>query len=177
MLDGSWRRPAAAVALAAAILGCTLPWTAGAKDAAATMIVETVSALQTVMVASQTPQPVLVPPTATMTPAAVALPTFAPLVTAVPQKPVVQTTSLCWTGPGPAYPVVSGIKAGTAVKVLGVGSKTGWLVIENPTYRDRCWIEAKNLALDPFFSTAGMQISNPPPTPGPEITPGPSPTP
>jgi uncharacterized protein YgiM (DUF1202 family) len=75
------------------------------------------------------------------------------------------------------YDVVSSVKAGTAVTVLGVGSITGWFVIENPIYRDRCWIEAKNLALDPYFNTAGMQVFNPPPTPGPKITPGPSPTP
>jgi uncharacterized protein YgiM (DUF1202 family) len=141
------------------------------------MIVETVSALQTIMVASQTAQPVPVAPTATVTAAAAALPTIGPLVTSVPLKPVVQVTSLCWTGPGPVYPVVSSVKAGTAVTVLGVGSKTGWFVIENPTYGDRCWIEAKSLSLDPFFNTAGMQVFNPPPTPGPRITPGPSPTP
>jgi uncharacterized protein YgiM (DUF1202 family) len=141
------------------------------------MVVETVSALQTIMAASKTAQPAPIPPTVTLTPGAAALPTLAPLVTPVPQRPVVQGTSLCWTGPGPVYPVVSSVKAGTAVTVLGVGSKAGWLVIENPTYRDRCWIEAKNLALDPFFNTSGMQVFNPPPTPAPKITPGPSPTP
>jgi uncharacterized protein YgiM (DUF1202 family) len=165
------------MALAAAILGCTLPWTDGGRNVAATMVVETVSALQTGIAASQTAQPVPVPPVATATAAAAALPTSAPFVTPVPLKPVVQTTSLCWNGPGPVYAVVSSVKAGTAVTVLGVGSITGWFVIENPTYRDRCWIEAKNLALDPFFNTAGMQVFNPPPTPGPKITPGPSPTP
>jgi uncharacterized protein YgiM (DUF1202 family) len=141
------------------------------------MVVETVSALQTEMAASQTAQPVPIPPTATATAGAAALPTIAPFVTPVPQKPVVQVTSLCWTGPGPVYPVVSAVKAGTAVTVLGVGSTTGWFVIENPIYRDRCWIEAKNLALDPFFNTSGMQVFNPPPTPGPTETPVPSPTP
>jgi uncharacterized protein YgiM (DUF1202 family) len=141
------------------------------------MVVETVSALQTVMAASQTAQPIPVAPTESVTPGAAPIPTIAPLVTPVPEKPVVQVTSLCWTGPGPAYPVVSSVKAGVAVTVLGVGSKAGWFVIENPTYRDRCWIEAKNLSLDPFFSTSGMQVFNPPPTPGPTITPKPSPTP
>jgi hypothetical protein len=165
------------MALAITLLGCTLPWTAGGRNVAATMVVETVSALQTDMAASQTAQPVPVPPTATATAGAAALPTIAPFVTPVPLQPVVRVTSLCWTGPGTIYPVVSSVKAGTAVTVLGVGSKTGWFVIENPIYRDRCWIEAKNLELDPFFNTSGMQVFNPPPTPGPEITPGPSPTP
>jgi hypothetical protein len=62
------------------------------------------------------------------------------------------------------------------VKVLGVGSTVGWFVINNPTYGNRCWIEAKNLTLDPLFSTAGMQVYNPPPTPGPKVTPIPTPT-
>jgi uncharacterized protein YgiM (DUF1202 family) len=139
------------------------------------MVVETVSALQTIMAASQTAQAVPVPPSAAA--AAVPSASVTPFATPVPAKPVVLVTSLCWTGPGAVYPVVSGIKAGTEVEVLGVGSKEGWLVIENPTYHDRCWIEAKSLKLDPFFSTAGLQVFNPPPTPGPKITPGPSPTP
>src|SRR3990172_9273343 len=117
MRDDSRRRSAAAAALAAALLACTLPWTAGGRNVAATMVVETVSALQTEMAASQTAQPVPIPPTATATAGAAALPTIAPFVTPVPQKPVVQVTSLCWTGPGPVYPVVSAVKAGTAVTV------------------------------------------------------------
>lgn len=177
MRYGSWRRPAAAAALAGAMLACTLPWTAGGRNAAATMVVETVSALQTVLGASPTALPASAVPAATATPPAVPISTSPPLVTPTPLKPVVQVTSLCWTGPGPAYPVVSSVKAGVAVTVLGVGSKAGWFVIENPTYRDRCWIEAKSLSLDPFFNTAGMQVFNPPPTPGPSVTPGPSPTP
>jgi len=177
MRDRRWRRTTAAAALAAGLLACTLPWTAGGRNTAATMVVETVSALQTLMGGSNTPVPSTMAPAATVAPPLPLISTPVPLVTQTPPTPVVQVTSLCWTGPGTAYPVVSGIKAGTTVTVLGVGSQAGWLVIENPTYRDRCWIEAKNLALDPFFNTPGLQVFNPPPTPGPSITPGPSPTP
>lgn len=177
MRDGTWRRPTAAAALSAALLACTLPWTAGGRNPAATMVVETVSALQTLMGRSDTPVPATMPPAASITAPVPVINTPAPLVTQTPPTPVVQVSSLCWTGPGPAYPVVSGIKAGTTVTVLGVGSQAGWLVIENPIYHDRCWIESKNLALDPFFNTSGLQVFNPPPTPGPSITPGPSPTP
>ena len=159
-----------------AIFGCTLPWMAGGTDAAPTMVAATVSALQTQMVISLTETAQAAP---VLPSAVIEVPTIAitPLATEVPKNPVVQTTTLCWTGPGDAYPVVSGIKAGTEVIVLGVGSKTGWLVIENPTYHDRCWIEAANLTLDPNWSTAGLQVFNPPPTPGPKITPVPTPTP
>ena len=174
MNPGSWKRIVPALVCLSTLVGCTLPWTAGGSKTAATMVVETVSALQTALAASQTAEAApIAPPTVTQTPSA----TATPFATLIPEKPIVQTGTLCWTGPGAAYPVVSGIKAGEVVNVLGVGSKIGWLVIENPVYHDRCWIETKNLKLDPFFTTAGLEVFNPPPTPGPKITPGPSPTP
>ncbi|HSR21600.1 MAG TPA: hypothetical protein VLL49_11855 [Anaerolineales bacterium] len=173
MGPGSRNRSLLAVASLVLILACTLPWTAGGTDAAATMVVETVAALQTSLSASQTAvPPATVPPTLPL-PIATAPPPATPTFS----NPVVKTTALCWTGPGSAYPVVSGIKQGIAVEVLGVGSKVGWLVVNNPTYRDPCWIEVDNLQLDPYFTTAGLRVFNPPPTPGPKITPGPSPTP
>jgi hypothetical protein len=174
MNPGSWKRVLVCLACIGVILGCTLPWTAGGANTSATMVVETMAALQTDLAASQT---------AAVTPGAPptlqSLPTFTPAPAATPTftNPVVKTATLCWTGPGNAYPVVSGVKEGTAVELLGVGSKEGWFVIKNPTYNDRCWIQAKDLQLDPFFTTAGLQVYNPPPTPGPKITPGPSPTP
>jgi len=160
--------------LACSVLGCTLPWTAGGTNAAATMVVETVSALQTALAGTQTAQAMPIPLSPTIERPSATATLFA---TMVPEKPVVQTTALCWSGPGSAYPVISGIKAGTVVNVLGAGSKVGWLVIENPTYHDRCWIEVRNLTLDPNFTTAGLEVFNPPPTPGPKVTPVPTPTP
>lgn len=156
------------------LAGCHLPWTAGGRNTAATMVVETVAALQTSLAASQTAvEAQAMIPTQTPAPSATntvaASPTFA--------NPVVKTTALCWTGPGNAYPVVSAVKSGAAVEVLGVGSTVGWFVIKNPTYGDRCWIEADNLQLDPYFNTIGMKVFNPPPTPGPKETPAPTPTP
>jgi hypothetical protein len=164
------------MALATALSGCTLPGMEGSSNAAATMVVETVSALQAAMSGTQTSQAdqvQVLAPTPTVQPSATA--TFPP--TRVPEEPVVNKTALCWTGPGSAYPVVSGIKAGTVVKMLGVSSKEGWFVIENPIYRDRCWIQAINVKLDPNFTTVGMKIYNPPPTPGPKKTPVPTATP
>jgi len=161
---------------AAVLAGCTLPGMSGGRNAAATMVVGTVSSLQTAMAGTEAAQAVRTEtPIPTLTTQPTATLTFAP--TRVPEDPVVVTTALCWTGPGSVYPVVSGIKAGTAVKVLGVGSKVGWFVVENPIYRDRCWIEATNLRLDPNFTTLGLKIYNPPPTPGPKWTPVPTATP
>jgi hypothetical protein len=168
-----WKITCCSLAIVCSAVGCTLPWTAGGTNFAATMVVETVSVLQTALAGTQTAQAIPIPPSPMFVlPSA----TATLFITAVPVNPIVETTALCWTGPGSAYPVVSGIKAGTAITVLGVGSKVGWLVIQNPTYHDRCWIEIKNLKLDPYFSTAGLEVFNPPPTPGPKVTPVPTPT-
>jgi uncharacterized protein YraI len=138
------------------------------------MMAQTVSPMQTSLAETQAATAAILPPSATASPMPLPTATLEPLPTAA--NPVVSTTALCWTGPGPAYPVVSGVKAGTEVEVLGVGSNVGWFVIKNPTYGNRCWIEAKMLTLDAYFSTAGMQVYNPPPTPAPKVTPVPTPT-
>ena len=160
---------------AASIMGaCNFPGASNGREVAATTVVQTISALQTSLADSQTAAAGAPAPSATALPAALPSSTPAPLPTA--SNPVVSSTALCWQGPGNAYEVVSSVKAGVEVQVLGVGSNVGWFVIKNPTYGDRCWIEAKNLKLDPNFSTAGLQVYNPPPTPGPTETPVPTPT-
>ena len=152
---------------------CNLPSGPRPADAGATMIAATVSVLQTDAAASATaavtPLPV---PSETSTPTLYVSAT----ATSEPRAPVVTTLSLCYTGPGPVYPVVSSVKEGTEVKILGVGSSVGWFVIENPTYHDRCWLEANNLQIDPNLNVAGLKVYNPPPTPGPKETPVPTAT-
>ena len=168
-----WKLMTTGVALLAVASGCTLPSSSAPADAGATMIAATVSVLQTDAAASATaavtPSPV---PSEAPTPT----PYRSPTATPEPQAPVVTNLSLCYTGPGPVYPVVSSVKAGTEVKILGVGSTIGWFVIENPTYHDRCWLEAANLQIDPNLDVAGLQVYNPPPTPGPKETPIPTAT-
>ena len=168
----AWKSFSIAAACLIAALGCTLPLLPVARHTSVTMIAQTVSALQTSLAISQTAQAIPMPPSATPAPS----PTFVPFETPVPARPVVVATTLCWTGPGQAYPVVSSVKEGTEVIVIGVGSTAGWLVIENPIYRDRCWIQADYLELDPYFSTAELQVFNPPPTHGPSPTPKATPT-
>ena len=155
-----------------AAMACSLPGLASRPDLAATSVVATLFSLQT---SAAAPRAVL---------ATVAQPAVAPLVpsatstpspTQTPLPPVVIQKALCWRGPGSAYPVVSSIKVGTVLVLLGVGSIPGWLIIENPIYHDRCWIEVKNLQIDPNLNLAGLKVYNPPPTPGP--TPEPTSTP
>jgi uncharacterized protein YgiM (DUF1202 family) len=156
------------------ILACNLAPASPALDTAATMVVQTLSVLQTAAAATSTAAAAPAPPGDTAPPP----PSPAPAVpTPTAKSPTVRALALCWTGPGDAYPVVSSVQANTEVKVMGVGSIAGWLVIENPRYHDPCWIEIKNLTLDPNFNTAGLRVYNPPPTPGPTATQVPSPTP
>jgi len=153
---------------------CNLPSSGAVEDLGATMIAATVAALQTAVASSQTAQvTVLPPPTATLTPS----PQPSVTATVEPRKPTVKSLALCWTGPGPVYEVVSSVKQGTAVDILGVGSKAGWFVIDNPTYHNRCWMEAANLDVDPNLNVSALKIYNPPPTPGPKETPVPTETP
>jgi hypothetical protein len=174
MLRGSWLTILALTPIAILLGACNLPMMQARDNGAATIVVETISALQTDLAVSQIATASVTPPSATAAPVAAPSATAQPVPTA--SNPVVSTTALCWTGPGSAYPVVSAVKAGTQVQVLGVGSKVGWFVIKNQTYGDRCWVEARYLTLDPYFNTAGMQVFNPPPTPGPTETPIPTPT-
>ena len=168
-----WKLILAGAAFVLVAAACNLPSSSEPADVGATMIAATVSVLQTDAAASATaavtPSPIPTePPTPTLY--------LSPTTTPEPQAPVVTKLSLCYTGPGPAYPVVSSVKEGTQVDILGVGSTVGWFVIENPTYHDRCWLEAGNLQIDPNLNVAGLQVYNPPPTPGPKETPVPTAT-
>ena len=150
--------------------GCNLPSGESNVDAAATLAAATLDALRTAVAATLTAAP---PPSSSTLPPVVAAP---PTLTSAPQNPVVTQLALCWTGPGNAYPVVSSVKVGVSVELMGVGSVAGWYIIKNPTYHDPCWIEGKNLKIDPNYNLSTLKIYNPPPTPGPTETEVPPPT-
>ena len=175
-LGGDMRRNLGYVAsicllLALAISGCNLPSNAAAPNVAATLVAATLSVLQTKAAATLTAAPM---PSDTVAPAPVIV--GPPTSTATPQNPTVTQLALCWTGPGDAYPVVSSVKVGTSVELMGVGSVSGWYIIKNPTYHDPCWIQASNLKIDPNLNLSTLKIYNPPPTPGPTETEVPPPT-
>ncbi len=152
---------------------CNLPSDTLSPSVAATMVAATLSGLQTAAAASETSMATTAAlTTVTANPAL----TNTPAASATPQNPLVTQLSLCWTGPGDAYPVVSSVKDGTRVELMGVGSIAGWYIIRNPRYNDPCWIEAKYLEIDPNFDLSSLRIYNPPPTPGPTETPVPVPT-
>ena len=157
-----------------AILACNYPSVAATPDVGATSVAATMSALRTGTSASQTVQPA-----GTETPASVPVPTNTgtPQSTPTPQNPLVTHDALCWQGPGNVYEVVSAIKTGTRVELMGRASIPGWFIVRNPIYRDPCWIQATNLQIDPSYDLSVLKIYNPPPTPGPTETPVPTDTP
>ncbi len=170
-------RRTVAGAMAGALIGgtalaCALPARTGGPDIAGSMVAATIYVLQTNAASTQTAF-VQELPTSAATP--VPSVTLTPTITPTPQNPLVQTLALCLTGPGKAYNVVSSIKPGTRVQLLGVGSVAGWLVIENPLYHDRCWIDVSRVQLDPGVNISALQVFNPPPTPGPKVTATPTP--
>lgn len=119
------------------------------------------------------PEQPAVLPTETWTPAP--QDTATPEITTTPRPTVVTKATLCWAGPGPVYEVVSGLKAGEEVEILGQGSIAGWIIVKNPIYRDPCWADADDLQFDPNFNISALRIFYPPPTP--TYTPVPSKTP
>lgn len=163
---------AAAGLTALAAAACALPTGTGRSDRAGTMVAATIYVLQTNAAATQTGFVQALP-----TSAATLIPTvtLTPSITPTPQNPLVETLALCLTGPGKVYNVVSSIKPGTRVQLLGVGSVAGWLVVENPVYHDRCWIQSSSVQLDPGVNIGVLQVFNPPPTPGPKVTATPTP--
>ena len=146
--------------LVALLLACNLPSNLPATEAptAAPEVVD-----------PSVPQAVELPtatPTATDTPAP----------TATPQNPLVVKDALCWMGPGPVYEVVSSVKTGIRVELLGRGSVGAWWIIKNPRYNDPCWLQADVLQFDAGYDLTDLKVFTPPPTPTPIPTDTPVPT-
>jgi pilus assembly protein Flp/PilA len=71
------------------------------------------------------------------------------------EGPRILVDTLCWLGPGPAYEVVSAVRAGSPVEVLGVGLGGGWLVVDNPHFPGAvCWVSIEAVALPDAFVPA-----------------------
>ena len=149
------------------LLACNLPGTTEEEpqDTVATWVASTLTAR-----AALAPIP-------TSTPVPEVNVTFAPsptetsvLPTATPQNPLVLETILCWKGPGDQYEVVSALKKDERVEIIGIGSFAGWWIVNNPIYHDPCWAQAQYFQFEPGYSTAGLPIYTPPPSPTPTLT-------
>jgi TIR domain. len=104
----------------------------------------------------------------TTTSSSTAIPTHIPTATQTPtpQSPLVIRDTLCWTGPGSPYDVVSAVKAGTLAELLGHGSIPSWWVVSNPIYHIPCWVRESDLQIDPSdFPDLPIFTPLPPPPP------------
>ena len=137
---------------------------------AQTAVAATMSAIQAETAAAPTATVPPQEPTATPTVAF----TFTPFPT--PQNPLVVKDALCWMGPGPVYEVVSSVKTGIRVELLGRGSVGAWWIIKNPRYNDPCWLQADVLQFDAGYDLTNLKVFTPPPTPTPVPTDTPTPT-
>lgn len=149
---------------------CNIPLATHTPDAGATKLAATISFLQTRASASQTPLSPF------QTPIATTSKTILTLIIRTSGNPLVRIDALCWLGPGDEYEVVSAVKAGTQVELLGRGSLYGWYIIRNPIYHDPCWVMAGNLQIDPGYNVSSLPVMYPPVSPTPTDTPTPSST-
>jgi len=127
-------------------------------DVIGTMSVELASVMMTQTVAAYSPTPPP-SPTFTATPSFTETPTLppTPVVTVMPKVMEVGggDTAPCYLGPNVDLNKLSSfISSYKDVQMVGVGSVPGWYVIINPYNRGQCWIEAKNLVLDPSFDAS-----------------------
>jgi len=150
---------------------CNLPGTKEeAPDMVASQVAETLTAF---VVSNPIPSSTSIPEEiASSTPLATST---EPMPTSTPQNPLVLQTILCWKGPGDPYEVVSALKQGERVELIGEGSIAGWWIVNNPIYNDPCWAQAAYIQIEPGYNTASLPIYTPPPTPTP--TPSDTPTP
>jgi hypothetical protein len=134
--------------------------TPGGLNLQETAVAGTISALGTAAVltaapGAETPSPgVIASQTNTSAP-----------VAGTPQNPLVVKDALCWKGPGVQYEVVSAVRNGERVELLGRGSVGSWWIINNPIYHDPCWVTADVLQFDTGYNLSGIAIFTPPPTP------------
>jgi len=103
------------------------------------------------------------PPTETATPSFTDTPLVTPESTKPPKRPGTTEFTGCWTGPGPAYTLISNIDPKKYVDVIGIGSEPGWYVIRNPYFHNPCWIEIAHLKVDPKMDFSVFPVM----TPGP----------
>ncbi len=156
-----------------ALLGCNLPTATATPDAGGTIVAATLSALETSAAIAITQTA----PAGTSTSTPDVSPTIPPGVTTVQQNPLVIHDTLCWVGPGNQFEVVSAVRTGTRVDLLGRGTLAGWFIVRNPIYHDPCWIQATDLQIDAGLDLSGLPYFSPPPTPTPTPTNTPTKTP
>ncbi len=146
-----------------ALTACNLPQASPVpplEAQAATLVAATLHA-QAMMATPATSQPLSTPPaTETPTPTATITPTYA-----TPLLKVSEDTN-CRSGPGQDYEIVTVIKAGTQVEILGRPPAGNYWVVRNPAGSNPCWLWGE------YATPSGSIHTVPSVTPPPTATPG-----
>jgi uncharacterized protein YgiM (DUF1202 family) len=107
------------------------------------------------------------------------------LVVAVPlstlptsQVALSTATTLCRSGPGAPYKVVSVMRPGERVEILGRATVGAWFIVADPIHLTPCWMQLSNLQLSPGFNASSLPLITPPPpvTPTATLLPGVTPS-
>jgi hypothetical protein len=91
--------------------------------------------------------------------------TPSPSLTPTASNPLMSRDAICWFGPGPDYGVVGALRKDTSVALVGPGAVDGWLVVVFPGTNAACWVQARDVQLDPSLNLGDMQSILPPPRP------------
>jgi hypothetical protein len=126
-------------------------------DTISTIAMQLASQMLTETVAAYSPTPV----PSTETPIPTATETLPPTTAATNMPQVISQLSPCYAGPGATYPLISNISGTKKVEIVGVGSVTGWYIINNPYFGSTCWISAENLILDPGSDFSSLPVMSP----------------
>jgi uncharacterized protein YraI len=145
------------------LTGCNLPQASPVpplEAQAATLVAATLNA-RTMMATPTAAQsmPTLAP-TATLPPTATITPTYA-----TPLLKISEDTN-CRTGPGQDYEIVTVIKAGKQVEIIGRPPTGNYWVVKNPANSNPCWVWGE------YATPSGSIHILPSITPPPTATPG-----
>ena len=75
--------------------------------------------------------------------------TLIPSITATPQDPLVLVDTACFREPRVNDRVISHLDKGSRVKVVARSDDGMWWLVENPVYFSLCWVQKKDLQIDP----------------------------
>jgi len=124
------------------------------------------------IVVTATPELPTQTPTESNTPIVVPVETQKPVATQNPTSgnPTITANmdTNCRSGPGPVYPVITGLFVGQTSVVLGRNSAGTWWYIQNPlTSTKSCWVWTNTTRVE--GNTSNLPTIATPPTPTPEI--------
>ncbi len=71
-----------------------------------------------------------------------------PTPTSTGRTVTVHNDDLCYAGPGPRYEVVSAVKSGQVLALVGRGEASAYFVVVNPVYGDQCWVRTSSVKFE-----------------------------